>query len=137
MKLFLLSIFAGATGTIAGVALLFMGSYAFDGGRVNAVDVLSFVPLMLTPALMMCGVLYAPGLLWLRRKRKHCASARLFVLFPALALNLPAFIVLLAGLFAGNAFFGLSEILLFAAAFIVAGAVFGRGFVHYCGSKNV
>ena len=137
MKLFLLSIFAGATGTIAGVALLFMSSYAYYGGDVNAVDVLSFAPLMLAPALVMCGLLYAPGLLWLRRKRKNCAPAKLFVLFPALALNLPVFIVLLAGLFAGSVLFGTSEVLLFAVAFIIAGAVFGRGFVRYCNGKSV
>jgi hypothetical protein len=125
----LLSIFAGAAGTTAGIALLFITSYAFHGGDVNAVDVLSFIPLMFVPALLMCGLLYTPALLWLRRKRQNCAPASRFML-------VPAFIILLAGLFAGNVFFGWSEILLFAVAFIVAGLIFGRGFVRYCGSKT-
>lgn len=137
MKLFLLSIYAGLAGTTAGIALLFLISYAFYGGDVGLIDVLSFIPLMLVPALLMCGLLYAPGLLWLKRRRKRCAPARLFMLTTAFVLNVPAFIVLLAGLLAGNVFFGLSEILLFAVAFIVAGLIFGRGFVRYCESKSV
>jgi hypothetical protein len=137
LKLFLLSIFAGLAGTTAGIALLFITSYAFHGGDVGAVDVLSFIPLMLVPALLMCGLLYTPGLLWLKRRRKNCTPARLFVFFPALVLNVPAFIVLLAGLLAGNVFFGWSEVLLFAVAFIVSGLIFGRGFVRYCVGKTV
>lgn len=137
MKLFWLSIFASLAGTTAGITLLFIIAYAFYGGDVDAIDVFSFIPLMFVPALLLCGLLYAPCLLWLRRRRKNCAPARLFVLMPAFVLNIPAFIVLLAGLFAGNVFFGLSEILLFAVAFIVTGAIFGRGFVRYCGSKIV
>ncbi|HJR08785.1 MAG TPA: hypothetical protein VJ842_16110 [Pyrinomonadaceae bacterium] len=135
MKLFLLSIFAGAVGTGAGVAMLFASSYIFYGGDVDAIDVLSFIPLMFVPALLMCGLLYAPVLLWLKRRRKSCAPARLFVLVPAFILNIPAFVVLLAGLLAGNVFFGVSEVLLFAVAFIVAGLIFGRGFVRLCGGE--
>jgi ABC-type multidrug transport system permease subunit len=137
LKLLRLSIFASLAGTTAGIALLFITAYAFHGGDVDTVDVLSFIPLMLVPALLMCGLLYTPGLLWLKRKRKSCAPARLFLLTPAFALNVPAFVVLLAGLLAGNVFFGWSEILLFAVTFIVAGLVFGRGFVRYCRSKTV
>jgi hypothetical protein len=137
LKLLRLSIVASLTGTTAGIALLFLSAHAFYGGDVDTVDVLSFIPLMLVPALLMCGLLYTPVLLWLKRRRKHCAPARLFVLTPAFVLNIPAFIVLLAGLFAGNVFFGWSEISLFAAAFIVAGLMFGRGFVRYCESKTV
>ncbi|HEV7904949.1 MAG TPA: hypothetical protein VGO96_13990 [Pyrinomonadaceae bacterium] len=137
MKLILLSIFASLAGTAAGIVLLFITAYAFYGGDVDTVDVLSFIPLMLVPALLMCVLLYVPGLLWLRRKRKSCAPARLFVLTPAFVLNTPAFVVLLAGLLAGNVFFGWSEISLFAVAFIVAGLVFGRGFVSWCESKAV
>jgi positive regulator of sigma E activity len=57
------------------------------------------------------------------------------VLTTAFVFNVPAFIVLLAGLLAGNVFFGVSEIMLFAVAFIVAGLIFGRGFVRYCDGK--
>jgi hypothetical protein len=137
LKLLRLSIFASLAGTTAGIALLFITAYAFHGGDVDTVDVLSFIPLMLVPALLMCGLLYTPGLLWLRRRRKSCAPALLFVLTPGFVLNIPAFTVLLAGLFAGNVFFGWSEISLFAAAFVVAGLIFGRGFVRYCESKTV
>ena len=136
MKLLRLSIFASLAGTTAGVALLFITSYAFHGGDVDRTDVLSFIPLMLVPTLLLCGLLYAPGLLWLRRRRKSCAPARLFVLTPAFVLNVPAFVALLAGQLAGNVFFGWSEILLFAVAFVVEGLVFGRGFVRYCASKT-
>jgi hypothetical protein len=135
LKLFLLSIFASVTGTCVGVVLLLIISYAFYGGDVGAVDVLSFIPLMFVPALLMCGLLYTPALLWLKRRRKSCAPARLFVLVPAFILNAPAFVVLLAGLLAGNVFFGVSEVLLFAAAFVVAGLMFGRGFARWCASK--
>lgn len=137
LKLFRLSIYASLAGTTAGIALLFITAYTFYGGDVDAIDVLSFIPLMLVPALLMCGLLYTPTLLWLRRRRKNCAPAPLFVLTTAFALNIPAFIVLLAGLLAGNVFFGWSEISLFAVAFIVAGLIFGRGFVRYYESKSV
>ena len=136
MKLILLSLCASLAGTAAGVALLFASSYAFYGGGVDAADVSGFATLMFVPALLMCGALYAPGLLWLRRRRKSCAPAGWFVLAPAFVLNAPAFAVLLAGLAAGNVFFGASEVLLFAAAFVVAGLVFGRGFVRCCEGKN-
>jgi hypothetical protein len=137
LKLLRLSILASLAGTTAGLALLFITSYAFHGGDVDTVDVLSFIPLMLVPALLMCGLLYTPGLLWLKRRRKSCAPARLFALTPAFVLNVPAFVVLLGGQLAGNVFFGWSEILLFAVAFIVAGLVFGRGFVRHCASRAV
>ncbi|HKP71378.1 MAG TPA: hypothetical protein VJT82_00475 [Pyrinomonadaceae bacterium] len=136
MKLLLLSIFASVAGTCAGLVVLFATSYAFHGGDVDTLDVMSFIPLMIVPALLMCGVLYAPGLLWLRRRRRDCEPASLFVLAAAFVLNVPAFLVLLAGLLAGNVFFGVGEILLFAVAFVVAGLVFGRGFVRYCEGKT-
>ena len=132
MKLLGLSIVASLAGTTAGIALLFISAYAFYGGDVDTIDVLSFIPLMLAPALLMCGLLYTPGLLWLRRRRESCAPARLFVLTPAFELNIPAFVALLAGLLAGNVFFGWGEILLFAVAFVDAGLAFGRGFVRHC-----
>jgi hypothetical protein len=135
LKLFLLSIFASLAGTTAGLALVFLLSYAVYGERVDAADVFGFSTMMFAPALLMCGLLYTPGLLWLKRRRKNCAPARLFMLTPAFLLNVPAFAVLLAGLFAGNVFFGWSEVLSFAVAFIGAGLAFGRGFVRYCGGK--
>lgn len=137
MKLLLLSIYASLAGTTAGIALLFITAYAFHDGDVGMIDVLSFIPLMFVPALLLCLVLYTPALFWLKRRRKTCAPARLFVLTTAFLLNVPAFFVLLAGLFAGNVFFGLSEIMLFAVVFIVAGLIFGRGFVRYCESNSV
>jgi hypothetical protein len=136
LKLILLSVVASLAGTCAGLAALFVTSYAFHGGDVDTIDVLSFIPLMIVPALLMCGLLYVPGLLWLRRRRRGCEPASLFVLASAFALNVPAFVVLLAGLLAGNVFFGLSEIFLFAVAFVVAGLIFGRGFVRYCKGKT-
>ena len=135
MKLFLLSIFAGLLGATAGLALVFVISNVVHGERVSAADVFGFGSMMLVPALLMCGTLYTPALLWLKRRRKNCAPASLFMLMPAFVLNVPAFAVLLAGLFAGNVFFGWSEVLSFAVAFVVAGLAFGRGFVRYCGGK--
>lgn len=133
MKLFLLSIFASLAGTTAGVALVFFITYAVYGDRVSTADVLGFGSMMFAPALLMCGLLYTPALLWLKSRRKNCAPASLFLLTPACALNVPALVVLLAGMLAGNVFFGSSEVLLFAAAYVVAGLVFGLGFLRLCG----
>jgi hypothetical protein len=85
----------------------------------------------------MCGLLYAPVLLWLRHRRGGCQPRRLFLLVPAFVLNLPAFILLLVTVLRGTGFSGFTEISLFITAFVVTGLMFGAGFVRYCRMKRV
>ena len=87
-------------------------------------------------ALLMCSFLYAPGLFWLKR-RKGCKSVRVFPLVGGFALNAPILVFLLFALSVGKFFSGLSEALSFGTAFVVAGLVFGRGFVWYCRGRNM
>ena len=124
-------------GVWAGMAALYASHFIVSGGEApNGTDVQSFAVLTFVPAFLLCLLIYAPALLWLARRRRSCEPPRLFTLAPAFVLNLPVFLALLFGLRRGGAFFGAGEVLLFAAAFAAAGAVFGRSFVWWCRKKS-
>src|SRR6266511_4542807 len=125
MKLILVALTSCLIGTGVGVGELFLTE------NVGAEDLLGFIPVMLVAALLMCSFFYAPGMFWLRR-RKGCKSVRVFPLVAGFALNVPILVFLLFALSAGKFFSGLGEVLLFMTAFVVAGLVFGHGFVWYC-----
>ncbi len=130
MKLILVALVACIIGTGVGVAALFLTE------NVGAEDLLGFIPIIFIVAMLMCGLSYAPGMFWLKR-RKGCESTQVFPLVAAFILNIPIFIFLLFALSVGKFFSGFSEVLLFTVAFIVAGLVFGRGFVWYCRGKSL
>ena len=95
-----------------------------------------FIPIMFISAVLMCGLAYAPGLFWLRR-RGGCESASAYSLAAAFVLNLPIFAFFIFAMSVGKFFSGLSEVLLFTAAFVAAGLAFGRGFVWYCRGRKM
>jgi hypothetical protein len=78
------------------------------------------------------GLMYVPGLFWLRRHRSGCSPRWLFPLSSGLILNLPIFV--LTGLQAGRTM-ALSEALLFCVMFLIMGIVFGIGFVLLCNKR--
>lgn len=138
MRLFFISLGSALAGTCAGMAALYAAySAAGAGGEApSGTDVQSFALLMFVPAFVLCLLLHAPALLWLARRRRSCAPARLFILVPAFVLNLPLFLAMLFGLLRGGMFFGAGEVLLFVVALAAAGATFGRGFVWWCRRKS-
>lgn len=137
MRLFLFALLASVAGTATGVAALYASSLVVnDGAGVALVDLTSFSTLFFVPSLIMCGLFYAPGLFWLRRRRGDCRPARLFVLASGVLLNIPAFLILTASVLSGGFFSGFDEIILFVAAYVVAGVVFGLGFVANCRARR-
>ncbi|HYP27801.1 MAG TPA: hypothetical protein VE262_13875 [Blastocatellia bacterium] len=129
MKLVFVALTSCLIGTGVGIGALFLTE------NVSRGDLLGFTPVMLAASLIMCSFFYAPGMFWLKR-RKGCDSTRLFLLVAAFVLNAPILLFLLFAASAGRFFSGISEVLLFAAAFVAAGLVFGRGFVWYCGGTD-
>lgn len=130
MKLVLVAFLSCIIGTAVGVGALFLTE------NVGAGDLLGFIPMMFIVAMLMCGLFYAPGMFWLKRRR-GCEATQVFPLVAAFILNVPIFMFLLFALTVGKFFSGLSEVLLFTVAFVVAGYVFGRGFVWYCRGRNL
>ena len=82
-------------------------------------------------SLVIFPLLYLPGLYWLRRRSRGCEPAFYFPLFAALGLAFP--IALFVGLMYGfGGVFAAEEAVLLVLQFVVAGAVFGAGFVWHC-----
>lgn len=138
LKLLAVALVSAATGTLAALAMLFILSGLGQSGEpVSAEDLFGIASLTFMPGLIMCGLLYAPALLWLRRRHTGCEPRLLFLLVPAFVMNLPAFILLIVSGLRGAGFAGFLEISLFFTAFIVTGLMFGAGFVCYCRMKSV
>ncbi|HEX5734427.1 MAG TPA: hypothetical protein VF131_16445 [Blastocatellia bacterium] len=138
LKLTAVALVSAITGMLAALAMLFITSGFSQGGEpVSAEDVLGIASLTFAPALIKCGLLYAPVLLWLRRRHAGCEPRQLFLLVPAFVLNLPAFILLIVSGLRGTGFAGFQEISLFLIAFIVTGLMFGAGFIRYCRMRSV
>ena len=130
MKLILVAIVSCVIGTTIGVGALLLTE------NVGPADLSGFIPVMFIAALLMCGLSYAPGLFWLK-KRKGCESASTFPLAAAFVLNIPIFLFFVFAMSVGKFFSGLSEVLLFTAAFVTAGLVFGFGFAWYCRGQDL
>ena len=138
IKLIAVALVSAVTGTLAALAMLLITSKLMPGTEsISAEDLLGIASLTFMPGLVMCGLLYTPVLLWLRRRRAACEPRKLFLLVPAIVLNLPAFLVLFVALLRGTGFAGFKEVSLFVTAFIVTGLIFGGGFVRYCRMKSV
>jgi hypothetical protein len=123
----LFGIVACVFGSLVSAFVLFAGGEPFSFN-----DLLGFSSLSFVPALLLCALLYAPALLWLRRRRAGCRPAFLFPVLSGLLLNLPVLLLMLAAAWKGKFFSGTGEVVIFAAAFITTGALFGVGFVVDC-----
>lgn len=119
-KLFLTAVASWIGGLSVILALL----YFLNGGAdFTRTDIMGFgVLFVVASTLLMLGV-YLPALFWLRRKHQ---KRFVFPLFSGVLLNLPIFILL--GVLIGRKM-SASEALGFMLTFLVAGLVFGLGFV--------
>ncbi|HEX8070774.1 MAG TPA: hypothetical protein VF546_12535 [Pyrinomonadaceae bacterium] len=123
LKLFALALLSW----LACLATILTWSYLFIETPSRA-DVLGFGSLTLLFAAPVCGLLYAPGLFWLRRRLGGCRPALLFPV-AAVLLNAPVFVVsLVAARF--KASMAVGEHALFIAGFVVMGLTFGYGFAR-------
>ena len=137
LKLLAVALVSAVAGTLAALAMLLITSKLTPGSEsVSSEDLLGIASLTFMPGLIMCGLLYTPVLLWLRRRNLGCEPGLLFLLVPAFVLNLPAFILLIVSGLRGTGFAGFREISLFFTAFIVTGLMFGAGFIRYCRMKS-
>ena len=94
---------------------------AATGG--SAEDVAGFGVLAFVTTLLLALIVYTPALAFVRRRDWSRGRTTLFT---ATVLNVPAFAVLLAGLWRGGLFGGWTEVALFSAAYVVAAFVFTR-----------
>jgi hypothetical protein len=112
-----------------GVGASMTASHIYYGEPLSAADLIGFATLSLIPALLICLLLYTPGLIWLRRRRHGCKPALLFPLASAVVLNLPVFVVLA---WQSGGKMVVSEAFSFAWIFGVMGVAYGVGFVWRC-----
>ncbi len=125
LKVLLLSAASWALGLGAGV----LAARFYYGEPLSAEDLAGFAVLTLAPAMLVCLLLYTPGLNWLRRRRRGCRPAPLFPLASAAVLNLPVFALLASQ---SGVRMAASEAFSFAWIFGVMGAAYGVGFVWRC-----
>ena len=138
LKIIAIALGSAVAGTLAALAMLFVTTRLMAGDEpASAEDMLGIATLTFVPGLAMCALLYAPALLWLRRKRGGCEPLLQFLLVPAFVLNLPAFILLMVSWARGTGFAGFAEISLFFTAFIVTGLTFGAAFARYCRMRSL
>src|SRR5918911_4546148 len=104
---------------LVGLATILTWSYFFIETPSKA-DVLGFGTLTLATAVPICGLLYVPGLLWLRRKLGGCRPALLFPFMSGVVLNLPVVAISLA-MAQLKSSMALGEHALFIAGFVTMG----------------
>lgn len=133
MRLIIVVLASCLTATAACLSALFLSSrFIYGGETINDAELTGFAGVSFIFSLLTCVVLYAPGLYLLRRRRKGiCEPAYLFPLVSTLLLNIPVFLILLIPLRTGLVS-GWGEASLIFTAFLVAGFVFGVGFVWHC-----
>ncbi|HEX8719290.1 MAG TPA: hypothetical protein VF736_01480 [Pyrinomonadaceae bacterium] len=125
LKVLLLSAASWALGLGAGM----LAARLYYGEPLSAADLAGFATLTLLPAMLVCLLLYTPGLNWLRRRRRGCTPAPLFPVASAAVLNLPVFALLASQ---SGASMAASEAVSFAWMFGVMGVAYGVGFVWRC-----
>ncbi len=136
MKIAFLCILSSLAATVAGVAALLLSDSLISHQGLSTEDLTGIAVFSFVPSLLMCALLYAPGLHWLWKQRRECGPAKLFVTASAVIFNLPAFAVLGYSAASGG-FFGEGEAWYFVVAYVVGGIVYGMGYVWQCRSKAV
>jgi hypothetical protein len=131
LRILLAAVAAEVAALAAALGGLYASSFVGTGDGVSGEDLFGVASITFVATLLMCGLFYAPGLALLRRRRKGCRPASHFLLASALALNLPAFLLVLVALALGK-LSGFSEAALFLTTFLAAGLAFGLAFISLC-----
>ncbi len=98
----------------------------------SVADMIGFSTLSFVPALVVCALLYTPGLLRLQRRLGKCQPRSIFPLTSTVVLNAP--VILIIAWQAGRTM-SMSEALSFIVIFLVMGLVSGIGFTWWCNNK--
>lgn len=126
MRLFLTAILSLFAGLASHLLLVFF----VLGDPLSFEDLMGVGVMSVAYSLVVFSLVYLPGLLWLRQRLPGCEPAHYFPLFTGLVLNLPVAVFVLLWHKLGGVF-STGEAVLFVIQFIVAGAVFGAGFVWH------
>ena len=129
MRLAFVYLVSWALGLIASLAV----SHFYYDEPLSVADLFGFSTLSFVPALLVCSLLYTPGLLRLRRRLGGCRPRTFFPLLSAVVLNAP--VVFIIAWQAGRTMSS-GEALSFAVIFLVMGLASGIGFALWCGGGS-
>lgn len=130
MKLIFVYLVSWALGVLSSTVV----SHLYYQEPFSVADLVGFSTLSFVPAVLICALLYTPGLLYLKRILGKCEPRLLFPIASALALNAPAFLIIVWQ--AGRTMRS-SEALSFSVIFLVMGLVSGAGFVWWCKDRAI
>ena len=126
MRLLLTAILSLLAGLVAHLLLVFFAL----GDPLSFEDLMGVGVMSVAYSLVVFSLVYLPGLFWLRKRLPGCEPAHYFPLFTALVLNLPVAVFVLLWHKLGGVF-STGEAVLLVLQFVIAGAVFGAGFVWH------
>ncbi len=135
MRIAFICIVSSIAATAASVAALLLSYIFILDQKASGEDLTGIATVSFLSSLLMSVLVYTPGLYLLWKKRSECGPAKLFVTFCAVILNIPAFAVLGYSAASGG-FFGEGEAWYFVLGFVVAGIVYGLGFLWQCRKRH-
>jgi hypothetical protein len=125
MKLIFVYVVAWLLGLVSSLVV----SHFYYGEPFSVADLIGFSMLSFVPAVLVCALLYTPGLLYLKRRLGKCEPRLLFPVASALVLNAPPFLTVA---WQTGRTMRSSEAVSFIVIFLVMGFVSGIGFVWHC-----
>jgi len=122
-------IFVYVVSWLLGLFSCLVVSYFYYGEPFSVADLVGFSTLSFAPALLVCALLYSPGLFYLKRRLGGCQPALLFPVVSVFILNAPVFLIIA---WQTGRTMRSSEAVSFVVIFLVMGLVSGIGFVLCC-----
>jgi hypothetical protein len=126
-------IFVYIVSWLVGLFSSLLVSYFYYDEPFSVADLFGFATLSFVPALLVCALLYTPGLFYLKRKLKECKAPLLFPVVSTFVLNAPAVLIIL---WQTGRTMRSSEAVSFAVIFLVMGLFSGIGFVWSYGDAS-
>ncbi len=122
-------IFVYIVSWLLGLLSSMLVSYFYYDEPFSGTDLVGFATLSFVPALVVCALLYTPGLFYLKRRLKGCSPQWIFPVVSSLLLNTPVGLIIL---WQTGRTMRSSEAVSFVVIFLVMGFLSGIGFVWRC-----